>query len=161
MIGKVLQKRAGTLLAVASVLVSACSAAPPQKVPARWHTDLLKAHKMAVSTKKPLLLVFGQKSCLYCRKLESVTLANAEVKQMIFRDFVPVKLDLERDAKIARILEIEAVPCTIVLTPEADLVGRIVGFLEPGPYQRQLRKAQQLRARLDRVRQAGLDQPRR
>jgi len=161
MTGYVWRTRSFLWAIVAGLIVSTCWAAPPQKVPARWHTDLLKAHKVAVSTKKPLLLVFGQKSCLYCRKLESVTLANAEVKQMIFRDFVPVKLDLERDAKVARILEVEAVPCTIVLTPEADLVGRIVGYLEPPAYQRQLRKAQQLRARLERVRQAGLDRARR
>ena len=161
MTGKVWQTRAWMLLTVASLTLSASWAAPPEKPALRWHTDLLKAHKVAVQTKKPLLLIFGQKSCLYCRKLESVTLTNADVQQMIFREFVPVKLDLERDAKVARILEVDAVPCTIVLTPEADLVGRIVGYVEPGPYQRQLRKAQQLRARLDRIRQAGLDRTRR
>jgi len=117
-----------------------------------WHTDLVKAHQVAVTSKKPMLLVFSSKNCVYCRKLESVTLTDVNVHKLLVREFVPVKLDLYRDARIAKILEIDAVPSSIILTPEADLVGRITGFVEPVRYEQELKKARALQARLQRAR---------
>jgi thioredoxin-related protein len=120
-----------------------------------WFRDLHKAHKVSVETKRPILLVFGSESCLYCERLERLTLADAKVRHLIQTAFVPVRLDLGRDERIAKILEVDAVPCTIVLTPEADLVGKFSGFVAPDRYQQRLLEAKRLQEELQQVRQAA------
>ena len=161
MIGKTLSVAVTMFLlgavAEANEGLSALQEEQGQKVtePIVWHKNLRKAHEVSVEANKPMLVLFSSKSCRYCDKLEALTLAEAEVHKLIRQGFVAVKLDLVRDQKVAEILEVEAVPCTIVLTPEADLVGRITGFLEPDRYRLQLLKAKVLQDELQRVRQAG------
>lgn len=100
----------------------------PQKL--KWNRSLKPAHKLAMETDKPLLIVFGASWCHYCHKLERETLSDKRLVAIIERDFVPVMLDFDRDAKVAKILEVERLPCTVVLSPEADLLQKTEGYAD-------------------------------
>lgn len=108
-----------------------------------WHGDLKTAHKQAVSEGKPILVVFGAEWCGFCKKLERQTLNTPEMTQYINENFVPVHLDLDKEQKIGAILEVQALPCTVVLSPDADLLGKINGYQTAGPYQKSLAAARE------------------
>lgn len=100
----------------------------------QWYLDLKAAHKVAVDQQKPLLIVFGASWCGYCHKLEKETLADRKVVQLVQREFVAVHQDFDKDDKVAEILEVKALPCTVILSPEADVISQTVGFNDVRQY---------------------------
>ena len=149
----------GITLSGLQQLASADSPLPgPGVSKVRWHKNLDTAHKLAVESDKPMLIVFGASWCTYCHKLERETLADKRLVAVIERDFVPVHLDFDKDAKVAKILEVERLPCTVVLSPEADLLHRFEGFADYKGYTKSLAAALEKRSEIRQVRSAG--QPR-
>ncbi len=124
------------------------SAAPPPKLKAKWHKDIYTAHKQSVATGKPMLLVFQAEWCGYCRKLERTTLSDPRMVEYVNASFIPVHLDLERDKKIAQILEVKSVPCTLILSPQADLLGKLVGYVEVERYHQVLERARRVQFKI-------------
>lgn len=136
-------------LASLSPAESAEPAAANQKI--KWHKSLKSAHKLAVETDKPMLIVFGASWCHYCHKLERETLSDKRLVATIERDFIPVHLDFERDAKVAKILEVERLPCTVVLSPEADLLQKTEGYTDYKGYIKILQASLEQRASIQQV----------
>ena len=138
----------GSLTALASAESAEVGVIPPKL---KWHKSLKSAHKLAMETDKPLLIVFGASWCHFCHKLERETLADKRLVAAIERDFVPVHLDFDRDAKVAKILEVERLPCTVVLSPEADLLLKSEGFKDYKGYLKILQAALEQRAAIQPV----------
>jgi thioredoxin-related protein len=106
-----------------------------------WFHDLFEAHKVAVATGRPLLIVFGADWCHYCKEMEKTTLQNPKLASYVSANFVPVHLDTDRDKRIAEILKVKPIPCTVVLSPKADMLVKIVGYREMSPYYAELEKS--------------------
>lgn len=113
-----------------------------------WQKDLKSAHTVAVRENKPLLLVWGADWCTFCKKLEQESLAHPTLARYINDTFVPVHLDYDKDEKVREILEVERLPCTIVLTPEAEQLERFEGFHPATDVYRKLAAARQLHLEL-------------
>lgn len=126
------------------VIVAATWGAGPQKSNVAWQPNLHAAHKVSQKTGKPMLLVFGAEWCTFCKKLESQTLGNENLAKYINMNFVPVHIDVDEEPKVGEILEVSKLPCTIVLSPEADLLGRYEGFCQPNQFHQKLTAAQKL-----------------
>lgn len=108
-----------------------------------WHQELQKAHVVAKSEGKPMLIVFGATWCKFCTKLEKETLSDPQMQTYIQENFVPVHLDLDEQKAVGKILEVKSLPCTVVLSPNADLLGKIVGYKEIPEMKEELEKALQ------------------
>ena len=139
------------LAIVCGLMVSSASADDTSLDKKIWHLDLQKAHLVAKQENKPMLVVFGATWCKYCKKLEQETLSDPRMQQYIQQHFVPVHLDLDEQAKIGKILEVKSLPCTVVLSPNADLLGKIVGYKDVAGMQEQLDKALQTGAVLQQA----------
>ena len=63
-------------------------------------------------------------------------------------NFIPVHLDSDRDKRVAEILKAKPIPCTVVLSPDANLVAKFLGYEEVQPYFAQLEKARQRYVRM-------------
>lgn len=126
-----------------------------QKV--QWRTDLNEAHQESVSQNRPLLIVFDADWCAYCRKMEDGTLSDTSVVSYVNDRFIPVHLNLENNSRIAEILEVDRIPCTIALSPRADLLGRVVGYINTVQYRETLARVRALQARIDRRFTAATD----
>jgi thiol:disulfide interchange protein len=134
----------------AGVAMLQLTAAPERVRPAiHWHQDLKAAHAEALQQNKPMLLLITADWCHNSRRLRLQTLGDAELKQKISDDFIAVSLDFERDRKIAKSLDVNSVPCVIVLNPRADLLARIIGFVEPVAFVNILEDAERLQQRLE------------
>ena len=145
----------GTTLTIGGLIAtsSAESAEGPVATPKlKWHKSLKTAHKLAVETDKPLLIVFGASWCGFCHKLERETLADKRLVPVIEREFIPVHLDFDRDSKIAKILEVERLPCTVVLSPDADLLLKSEGFADYKGYLKVLQASLEKRSSIQQVR---------
>jgi thioredoxin 1 len=109
-----------------------------------WFHDLYEAHQQSARTGRPMLIVFGAPWCHYCREMEAKTLRDPKLVSYVAANFVPVHLDTEHDQRVAEILKVKPIPCTVVLSPGADLLGKIVGYEEVPQYYQQLEKSRQL-----------------
>jgi thiol-disulfide isomerase/thioredoxin len=103
-----------------------------------WETDLLKARARAVETGRPLLIVFGADWCTFCQQMERTTLSEKEMVKRINQEFVPVHLDFDKQRAVADALRIKAIPCSIVLSTNADVLARHDGFAKSEPYRKSL-----------------------
>ncbi len=99
-----------------------------------WLHDLQVARRVSAATGRPMLLVFGGPQCVYCRKLENEVLNDPKMADFIRQGFVPVHLDIYKDERAAKILEVKQIPTSIILSPNADLLGSIEGFVTVTPY---------------------------
>lgn len=144
----------GSSIALSVSAVSA-EAAPPFATPPiqkiRWNYSLKAAHKISIEQDKPLLIVFGASWCTYCHKLERETLGDKRITAIVERDFVPVHLDFDRDGKIAKILEVERLPCTVILSPQADLLMKHEGYAQYKEYNQSLLTALERRSDIQQV----------
>lgn len=116
-----------------------------------WQPNLHTAHGVAVREQKPILLVFGAEWCGFCKKLEQTTLMEPDLVKYINDTYVTVHLDADKDTRACEILEISSLPCTVVLSADADLLDKFVGYLEKGDYYKRLAVAKQLHGRLARA----------
>ncbi|QDT55028.1 thiol:disulfide interchange protein precursor [Caulifigura coniformis] len=131
----------GVLALVVPGLRALAAEAPPGGI--RWQTDLKTAHRLSRETNKPMLFVFGADWCTWCKKLEKSTLTDRELVAYINENFVPIHIDADRDPRVVEILEAEALPCAVVLSPNADLMGRIRGFKDAAGYRAALASTKQ------------------
>lgn len=129
-------------------LVTAAHAVEPLAKDINWVSDLSNARTKAVQTGRPMLIVFGAEWCTYCKKLEATTLSHPQMVKHINSQFVPVHLDYDEDRKIAKILEVEQLPCSVVLSPEADLLGKFTGFKTTTKYYQELSEAKRVQAEI-------------
>lgn len=132
---------------ISVVVVSLCATALVAAAPKNglnWQKDIFAGHKESTRTGKPMLLVFGADWCVFCKKLEQTTLAEPEMVKYINENFVPVHLDLDREKQVASILEIKSLPCTVVLSPDADVLARIEGYAKAPALYKQLAAAKKM-----------------
>lgn len=143
-----------TGLVVLLTFVPATQAAGPfrrQAPKVSWHSDLHSAHRVSVKSGKPILIVFGADWCGYCKKLDRTTLQHPEMVSYIESAFVPVHLDFDKEREIAKILEVKSLPCSVVLSPDADLLGKLVGYVEADKYYQSLEASRQLQQRIQQA----------
>jgi thiol-disulfide isomerase/thioredoxin len=141
------------IVLVVCILLSACdSRGDAWQSPAKddqspggvaWFHDLYEAHQVSAATGRPMLILFGAKWCHYCKELENTTLKNPQLVQYITSNFVPVHLDSDEDGRVAQILKAKPIPCTVVLSPDADLMGRSFGYQDVQHYSAELEKIRQ------------------
>ncbi len=143
------------LILAAIVLSSACDVRGDARQSGRqtsgniaWFHDLYEAHKVSAATGRPMLIVFGASWCHYCKEMEATTLRNPNLAAYVTANFVPVHLDADRDSRLAEIFKAKKLPCTLVLSPNADLLGRILGYQDVQPYYTELEKTRQQYFRL-------------
>jgi thioredoxin-related protein len=127
---------------VTAAFVCESHAAPPAaKKAIQWQTDLQEAHKISVKDKRPMLIVFSASWCTYCKKLEKETFTDHKFIDYVNERFVAVKLDFDQHRKTADVLEVKNLPTSVILSPDADLLGTVVGYVQLDKFQKSLETA--------------------
>ena len=120
----------------------------------RWQADLQAAHREAVRLNRPVLIVFGADWCGFCKKLEQESLGHPQIAEYINQTFVPLHLDFDESEREAKILSVQSIPCVLALTPRAELVGRVDGYVAPQKMAEMLGKSLQMKTRLEQARRS-------
>lgn len=99
-----------------------------------WARDYDEAFTRARAEGKLVMVDFYTDWCGWCKRLDRTTLSDPRVRQALAR-FVPVRLDAEKDGRAqADRLGVRGYPTIVFLDPAGAEVGRIGGYLEPGPF---------------------------
>lgn len=96
----------------------------------KWRGDYAAARKEATTSGRPLLLDFGTEACVWCRKLDATTFRAPAVVAAIHDRFVPVKIDAEKEAWLARAAGVESYPTLVLLAADGKIIGRHVGYAD-------------------------------
>lgn len=91
-----------------------------------WRDDLEAAQEQARRENRLVLLEFDAVGCGYCRQMDGEVFSRPEVLPLL-EDFIPVRLDMNRDRANARRFRVEAVPAILVLSPSGRVMDSFVG----------------------------------
>jgi len=116
----------GLLLPIVALAALAFPGSALALEPVAWRTDYNSARKEAIEKGQSLCVVIGTDNCFYCRKLEGGPLKDAAVASHLTTNFIPLKLDANKEPGLAKALKVQLYP-TIVL---AGSDGRIHAFIE-------------------------------
>jgi hypothetical protein len=125
-------------LILASLAVLAEQAGAREPV---WFTDYSAARREAVVRNKPLFLDLGSQQCFWCRKLETITLQDPFVAELLCQHFVSVKVDGHREGGLTSALQVSSFPTLIVAAPDGRILERHEGFLGATELRRLLESA--------------------
>ena len=96
-------------------LLAAGSALAEEKIV--WQTDIAKALKQAKDEKKLVLVHFYGDACAPCRVVEEKVFPDPRVVRAMMRNYVPVKINVDKEDKIASRYGVREMPIDIFLTP--------------------------------------------
>lgn len=100
--------------------------------------DYDNALKAAKGEKKPLVLYFFSKSCYYCTVMDKETLANSEVAGMIRRDFVFLRVDVDKSAELSRLYRVTGTPSSWFLDSSGKRILEAPGYIQGPVYKKVL-----------------------
>ena len=98
-----------------------------------WLTDYDQALQQAKTDNKLVVIDFFATWCGPCKEMERTTFTDERVRRRM-KDFVPLKIDVDRQVKIAARYGIEAYPTTAVVKADGKPVTGSVGLLEADNY---------------------------
>jgi YHS domain-containing protein/thiol-disulfide isomerase/thioredoxin len=90
---------------------------------------------------KPLLIHFYADWCLPCKRMEHESLGHPALLQQLGRQFVGVKVDIDKRKDIARRFKITSLPGDLVLTPDGEKLAQSSGYQATQKYFKQLAAA--------------------
>jgi protein disulfide-isomerase len=99
-----------------------------------WMHDLEAAKVQAKQSGRLVLVHFWTPSCGPCLALEQNVFNQAGVASAIEGQFVPVKLNADENSATAQWFGITRVPTDVAVTPEGEVVGKIISPPTPGAY---------------------------
>jgi thiol:disulfide interchange protein len=107
----------------------------------QWETDWDTALARARTEDKVVLVNFYADWCIWCKRLDSTTLKDADVSRLLASRCVPLKLEIDGGGRLrARELRVDAPPTTIFIDPDDGEIGRILGYSPPTAFLGQLER---------------------
>lgn len=106
-----------------------------ESVTVDWEDDLPAALARARSEGKPVLVNFYADWCVWCKRLESTTLRDAQVATMLRDKVVPLSLDVEGSGReLSNEFRVDGLPTILMLDPDGHEIGRIPGYTPPSGF---------------------------
>ncbi|HEX4415103.1 MAG TPA: thioredoxin family protein [Lacipirellulaceae bacterium] len=99
-----------------------------------WHNDLESAKTVARESKRLVLIHFWTPSCVPCKALEQNVFSQPGVATALENQFVPVKLNADENPATAQSFGITRVPTDVIITPDGQVVGKLVSPSTPAAY---------------------------
>jgi thioredoxin-related protein len=95
-----------------------------------WHTY---ESGMARSRfeKKKVFLYFHAEWCSYCAEMDRKTFKDPAVITALNRNFIPIRVDSERETAAATLFRVKGLPDTWFLGESGEVIGHRPGFIPP------------------------------
>lgn len=107
-----------------------------------WLTDYDAALQQAKTEGKLVVIDFFATWCGPCKTMERITFADEKVRRRM-TEFVPLKIDVDKQSKIAGRYGIQAMPTTAVVKANGQPVTGAVGLLQVDAFLSLLSAAQE------------------
>ena len=114
------------------VAVEAAAEAPESAGAITWADDWKTALTKAGAEDKAVLVTFYADWCIWCKKLDSTTLADTQVATFLRENVVPLRLDVDNEGRsLSEDYRVDGLPTVLVLNSAGEEIGRIPGYLPP------------------------------
>jgi thiol:disulfide interchange protein len=110
--------------------------APKELIP--WRNGFAAARAESASSGKPVFAYFTASWCGPCQAMKDTTWANAGVEEAL-REYVPVKVDVDEQSKVAMEYGAQSIPKFTVLDAEGNVVKSTEGYMNPEEFLEWLR----------------------
>jgi thioredoxin-related protein len=132
---------------IVTTIVLLLSARPVAAQEINWRHDFNAARREAQESGKPLFLDVGTQACHWCQQLDVRTFRVPAVVRQINENFIPVRIDANRDPVTAGKLGIHSYPTLVMLDASGRMINRKEGFCEAGPMTHFLDQGRQVASR--------------
>ena len=105
-----------------------------QQVGVHWQQDIESAKALAKQSGRLVLIHFWTPSCGPCMMLNQNVFNQPGVGPAIEAQFVPVKLNANENSATATGFGITRVPTDVVITPDGEVVGKLISPPTPSGY---------------------------
>ena len=79
--------------------------------------------------KKKVFLYFYAEWCAYCRDMDHKTFTDPSVIGTLNRNFIPIRVDSDRDQAAAALFRVKGLPDSWFLAESGDIIGHRPGFI--------------------------------
>jgi thiol:disulfide interchange protein len=111
-------------------------AASPEEV--RWRKDYAEAIRESERLKRPVVLQFTAPWCVQCRRMFAQTWRDARIVKQMNKEFIALVVDAEEHARVAKELQVQALPTTIIVSADRKTVKRLAGYQTADELRKQL-----------------------
>jgi len=108
------------------ILSGASMATASDKI--NWHS-YGEALALARQDNKKIFVHFYADWCGYCKKMEKETLSNPEVIDSLNRNFIPVRVNSDKERKLTREFFVRGLPSTWFVSPSGEKINSIPGYV--------------------------------
>jgi thioredoxin-like negative regulator of GroEL len=113
---------------VVAILAPAGAAAAAEPEAIRWRTDYNAARAEAKEKGLPILLDLGTDHCTYCRKMDATTFQDPGIVAMLATQFIPLKIDGNRDTELVKALGVQMYPTVVLAGPDGKIHNSLQGY---------------------------------
>ena len=126
----------GVLCLVVAAALFTRSMRPKEIVP--WRDDFAAATAEARETNKPIFAYFMASWCPPCQTMKHTTWADKSVEAAL-RDYVPARIDVDRQPQLAEQYGVIGLPAFIVIRADGEMVRRAEVAMTPAEFLRWLK----------------------
>lgn len=108
------------------------------KAPIRWHSDPAKAHQLARTHRRPMLLFITTNGCHYCSTMKTRTFADPQVAADITSQFVAATVNGPDYATLTHQLGVKGYPTTVIISPDYRVLDSITGYVDARRFRQRL-----------------------
>jgi thioredoxin-related protein len=81
--------------------------------------------------KKKAFVYFHAEWCTYCADMDRKTFTNPEVVAVLNRNFIPIRVDSDREKAVASLYRVKGLPDIWFLSETGEVIGHRPGFIPP------------------------------
>jgi thioredoxin-related protein len=121
-------KQMKILILLLTVLVGGASSGQAAADKIDWHTY---ESGMARSRfeKKKVFLYFHAEWCGYCAEMDRKTFKDPAVIAALNRNFIPIRVDSDRETAVASLFRVKGLPFSVFLTDAGEKIAHVPGFI--------------------------------
>ena len=108
-----------------------------------WRRDLEQAKKIAHAEQKLVLVHFSASWCAACKEIDRFVFVNPMTVRVVGAEVVPLKIDVDLSAHIAKEYGVTTVPYDILITPAGNVISERSSPRSSDGYKRMIEQAKQ------------------
>ncbi|MBI5381848.1 MAG: thioredoxin family protein [Opitutae bacterium] len=121
----------GIIVGAAGLAITTARSAETEKETVFSAMPFDAALKQAATDSKIVLIDFFTTWCGPCKMLDQTTWKDAKVIELLGAKTVPLKIDAEREAKLAKRYKIDVYPTILLVKSDGSEIDRLVGYRKP------------------------------
>ena len=117
-----------------------------------WATLSAETFARARAERRIVLIDGSAEWCHWCHVMDATTYSDPEVRKLLAARFLPVKVDIDARPDFEERYHDWGWPATVLMTPEAEEIGKYKGYMPPARFLEILQAASSTSARGERER---------